>query len=174
MFKLQPFALALFCLTSQAECDWSKPGENPYTGRAGAAVRKLSGIPWLERQALIYRVTRAAPDDNVNIGRDKIAGVNGAYANEIRNMHFGNAGQICPSVSRAGWAPGHIEPAQAWCVNEVFGPRTFCVAKPLVCSNYFEITRLDPARTKTNTVPEPGALALVVVGLLCAFVSRRK
>ena len=162
--------------SASATCDWSSPGQDPYTGRPDGAVHAFKSLPWLARHLLSKRVATGAPDDLVTIGKDSIRGSKWTYANEIRNMHFGSAGQICPSVSREGWEPEHIEPGQVWCTRLPMTLTRYCVARADVCGNFFQVTQVTQVgsvRAAANTVPEPTSLALVGLALAGLVLLKR-
>ena len=185
MFKLSlGLLLAGLSMSASSTCDWSKPGEDPYTGRPDAAVHAFKSMPWLARHLLAARVGRSAPDDMVEIGRGSVRGGNWTYAPDIRHMHFGGGGRVCDEVGRLGWAPGHVEVARVWCTTVPFDANHYCVARPHVCGNYFVITWAGekpsiggaPASTPTSkvpNVPEPGSLALVGLGLACLILRKK-
>lgn len=178
MFKLfLGLLLAGLSTSASSVCDWSNPGQDPYIGRPDKAVESFKDIPWMARRTLAQRAGRAAPDDQIDIGKEEIKGSRWTYANEIRNMHFGSEGKICHAISRAGWPEGHTEPAAVWCTKQPFDSTRHCVAQAYVCGNYFQVTQVGqawrPGPSKPHKVPEPGTLGLVALaGAL--MVLRRK
>jgi hypothetical protein len=71
----------------------------------------------------------------VTITRDAITG-RAQYAPELTKMHFGSRGQVCATVSRAGWSDAALERALVYCEDGV------CLAVPTVCGNVAMVTRL--------------------------------
>lgn len=178
MSKLLAVFVTCISLSALAECDWSTPGQDPYTGRPDKAVHALKDMPWFARHVLAQRVGRSPPDDVIEIGKAKITGEKWTYANEIRNMHFGSEGKVCPSVSREGWDDAHVELASVWCTRKMLSEARHCVARPDVCGNYFQVTQVGARASvlpQPRQLPEPGSLALAGLALAgMAFATRKK
>lgn len=134
------------------DCTWNDPGIDPYTGSARAAIMAFAQIPQGVRAALVTRAESKdlAYDEVVVIDRDAIRG-RARYAPELRSMHFGSRGRICDTVSRAGWAPDHVETAMVFCESG------YCVARPAVCNNWSIVLRLEDDQT-----PDPAGPNLAV------------
>jgi hypothetical protein len=121
----------------QPTCSWDRPGQNPYTGGAAAAIDRYTDIPAAVRSTLKRRMAEGQSDDQVNITRDSISGKS-RYGAQIRDMHFGGA-SMCGTVTRGKWAADRVEPAAVYCVGE------HCVLVPKICGNVSRITRAAPA-----------------------------
>lgn len=172
--------LAGLSTSANSTCDWSRPGEDPYIGRPVTAVHSFKSMPWLARHLLSQRVGTGTPNDLIEIGKSSIRGAKWTYANEIRNMHFGSAGRVCPSVSREGWMPSHIETGAVWCVKLPLTPERHCVARADVCGNFFQVTQVGWAPAgegilpgSPRALPEPGTLALVALALMALRLHRK-
>ena len=121
-----------------ASCSWDAPGADRYTGSVAAAIVAY-GLPIDTQSALIAAFERREFTDTVVIDRDSIRGQRHDYSPDIRSMHFGGAGRICSSVTRAGWSAEHVETALVICAGDQ------CIAWPAVCGNVFRLTRSDPS-----------------------------
>lgn len=121
----------------QPTCSWDRPGQNPYTGGAAAAIDRYTDIPAAVRSTLKRRMAEGQSDDQVNITRDSISGKS-RYGAQIRDMHFGGA-SMCGTVTRGKWAADRVEPAAVYCVGE------HCVLVPKICGNVSRISRAAPA-----------------------------
>jgi len=176
MRRLVLWALLLPSLAGAAvggDCTWRDPGAEPYTGSRHAAVMSFDHIRFDQRLLLSLMVQHRPPSDVVAIGRDGIHGARGySYDASVNGMHFGR-GRRCGTVTRDGWDAGHTETARAWCRGR------WCVLVPDVCGNVFWTVRDQlPAgvlrEATTRSVPEPGALWLVLAGLAAAaFITWR-
>jgi PEP-CTERM motif len=166
----------------QSKCSWANPGSNKFKGDVAETLNSFILIPD-ESQSKIQARLRAgrAPDDVVRITRHVIESTTSTearYSSAINYMHFGAKGSVCMSVDRSAWKADRVELADVWC------ERTQCVAVPRVCGNPSLIQRLArptpaaqvyqpmPVRAKVaaveqvvHEVPEPGTLALLLVGL---------
>jgi hypothetical protein len=119
--------------TVQPTCSWDRPGHNPYTGNAAAAIEHYADIPEAVRAALKRRVADGKPDDQVRITRDAIAGQH-QYDPAIRDMHFGRA-SLCNTVTRDKWAADRVEPGAVYCAEG------HCILVPRICGNVSRIAR---------------------------------
>ena len=143
------FAITLAAAaTVQPSCSWDRPGANPYTGNADAAIERYTDIPEATRKKLKYRINYGNPDETVNITRDAITGKY-AYDAEIRDMHFG-AASVCHTVTRSKWAANRSEPGAVYCVDQ------HCILVPKICGNVSRIVRPRPAVAQ---VPPPAPAA---------------
>jgi hypothetical protein len=133
-----PFLFAVTLAAAvQPACSWDRPGHNPYTGTAAAAIDHYADIPAAVRGTLKRRMEEGQSDDTVSITRDGIIGKN-QYNPDIRDMHFGNA-SLCNTVTRGKWAADRIEPGAVYCVGE------HCILVPKICGNVSRIARTAPA-----------------------------
>ena len=121
-------------MNSPAICNWDAPGADRYTGSVAAAIVAY-GLPIDTQSALIAAFERREFTDTVVIDRDSIRGQRHDYSPDIRSMHFGGAGRICSSVTRAGWSAEHVETALVICAGDE------CIAWPAVCGNVFRLAR---------------------------------
>ncbi|OGA98155.1 MAG: hypothetical protein A3E25_11680, partial [Burkholderiales bacterium RIFCSPHIGHO2_12_FULL_69_20] len=150
-FSKSSLFLALIALSAEAAaaapaaalsaCSWDRPGQNPFMGDLVSAVDRYQDIPAPVRARLKTRMAERAYDEIVSIGRDRIVG-HARYGAEIRDMHFGS-GQVCGTVSRAGWAAGMHERGLVYC------EANHCILVPTVCRNVSRITREAPAMLGT-------------------------
>lgn len=121
----------------QPTCSWDRPGHNPYTGGAAAAIDHYTDIPAAVRSTLKRRMAEGQSDDKVSITRDSIAGKY-QYDPAIRDMHFGKA-SVCASVTRDKWSENRNEPGAVYCVEE------HCILVPRICGNVSRVSRSAPA-----------------------------
>ncbi|PHV04312.1 hypothetical protein CSQ96_26280 [Janthinobacterium sp. BJB412] len=144
------FALTLAAIsTVQPHCSWDRPGVNPYTGSAAAALDRYSDIPAEVRATLKRRLEEGQPDDKVSIKRDSIGGKH-AYEPAIRDMHFGRA-SVCRTVTRAKWSAERDEPGVVYCAKE------HCILVPKICGNVSRVTRSKAPATAMAPPPPPAA-----------------
>jgi hypothetical protein len=136
-----------------ASCDWSTPGADRYTGTVAAAIAAY-GLPIATQSALIRAWERREFTDTVVIDREAIRGKTGNYGN-LRAMHFGSAGRICQTVTRAGWSDSHIETGLVLCADSA------CIVVPSACSNVARITRRPDALAGPSGVGDTGAPQVV-------------
>jgi hypothetical protein len=129
--------LAVTLAVVQPTCSWDRPGINPYTGGADAAIDHYPGIPDRLRATLKRRIAENQPDDTVDITRDAIRGKY-QYDPAIRDMHFG-AASMCGTVTRTKWAASRVEPGAVYCIDD------HCILVPSICGNISRISRLSPA-----------------------------
>ncbi|WP_432378324.1 MHFG family PEP-CTERM protein [Duganella sp. P38] len=133
----------------QPACSWDRPGHNPYTGSAAAAIDRYTDIPEAVRRTLKRRIEEHQPDDEVAITRDAIGGKH-QYNPAIRDMHFG-AASVCASVTRSKWAAARSEPGAVYCVDE------HCILVPQICGNVSRISR-QATTVAQSAEPEVGLL----------------
>ncbi|MBA5638662.1 MHFG family PEP-CTERM protein [Duganella sp. LX20W] len=149
--------------TVQPSCSWDRPGVNPYTGNANAAIDRYTDLPPSVRAELKKRIASKQPDDMVSITRDAITSdTNGAYDPAIRDMHFG-AASVCHSVTRNKWAKSRVEPAAVYCAD------THCILVPKICGNISRITR-PAAPVAHNTEEGGGGRAPILVAAAAPVV----
>ncbi|SFL55881.1 MHFG family PEP-CTERM protein [Rugamonas rubra] len=140
------FALTLAAIsTVQPHCSWDRPGVNPYTGSAAAALERYSDIPAEIRAELKRRIEQGQADDKVSIKRDSIGGKY-AYEPAIRDMHFGRA-SVCRSVTRAKWSAERDEPGVVYCAKQ------HCILVPKICGNFSRVTRRAAPLAATVVIP---------------------
>lgn len=121
--------------TVQPSCSWDRPGVNPYSGNANAAIDRYTDLSPAVRAELKKKIASKQPDDMVNITRDAITSdSSGAYDPAIRDMHFG-AASVCHSVTRNKWARTRVEPAAVYCAEN------HCILVPKICGNVSRINR---------------------------------
>jgi hypothetical protein len=118
------------------QCNWDRPGVNPFMGDVVAAVDRYQDIPADTRAKLKARMQTRSYDDIVVIERDRIHG-KAAYAPEITDMHFG-AGSVCRTVTRARWTANMQERGLVYCEDG------HCILVPTVCRNVSRIRRAEP------------------------------
>lgn len=179
--------LGMLPAVAAASCDWSRPGAAPYRSAsdwtAATAVESYTDIPAAARADLVARVRGQREDALLLIGRDGLHSPQGA-ATGLRDMHWRD-GLCRGAVSRAGWAPGHVEKALVYCS----GPH--CVAVPAVCGNVSRVT-FEPhavreaqlqqwggAPGRVHHVPEPSTAALLLLAVALwrvqrAFINRQE
>lgn len=149
--------------TVQPSCSWDRPGVNPYTGNANAAIDRYTDLPPAVRAQLKQRIASKQPDDMVSITRDAITSDStGAYDPAIRDMHFG-AASVCHSVTRNKWARTRAEPAAVYCAEN------HCILVPKICGNISRITR-PAAPVAHNTEDGAGGRAPILVAAAAPVV----
>lgn len=132
------FASLLVAASAAAPaCTWDRPGHRPFMGDVVAAVDRYTDIPGPVRERLKSRMGRRAYDEIVSIRRDALVG-KASYDADIRDMHFAN-GQVCRTVSRAGWTDAMQERGLVYCESG------HCILVPTVCRNVSRIVRRSPA-----------------------------
>lgn len=125
-----------------AQCNWDRPGVNPYSGDVAGAVDRYTDIPASVRERLKERMRAHKYDEFVTISRSSISGRE-QYDPVISQMHFGK-GTVCSKVSRAGWSEQMTERGLVYCEQDV------CLLVPTVCNNVSRITRLVGATPARN------------------------
>lgn len=171
------------------ECDWNKPGHNPYRGTVAEAVARYN-LPKNAQYEIIEKARQVRPDATLTISRDGALSTTGDQFS-LTNMHFGK-GSVCKGeVRRNTWADTHREIALVYCSGE------HCIAVPIICHNVTllrpveglrDVPRIsdtdwllhrgvpapEPKATPTvHTVPEPSTYALFGIGALALVLTRR-
>lgn len=130
------------------DCEWNKPGYDPFMKDVPSAVDDYTDIPKPIREKLKARM--AYPvfdyDDTVFITRSNILG-KAFYGAEITDMHFGSKGQICKNINRSKWKADDEQFGLVYCE----GP--YCIVVPTVCRNVARITRFGPPPPKEAPPP---------------------
>ena len=149
--------------TVQPSCSWDRPGVNPYTGNANAAIDRYTDLPPAVRAELKKRIASKQPDDMVNITRDAITSDStGVYDPAIRDMHFG-AASVCHTVTRNKWTKSRRESAAVYCAAN------HCILVPKICGNISRITR--PAAPVAHTAEsDAGGRAPILVAAAAPVV----
>jgi len=118
-------------------CNWNRPGIDPFMGDVVAAVDRYTDIAPQIREELKQRMRTRQYDEIVLIKRDSISGKQN-YNPRISEMHFG-PGRVCRNVTRAGWSDQMQERGLVYCVQGE------CILVPTVCRNVSRITRAPAA-----------------------------
>lgn len=143
MHRLSAVVLAALPVMANASCDWDSPGADRFTGSVPHAVDSYKDIPTEVRARLVQRVIAHDYDEIVTIRRDSIEG-RSTYSSEIRDMHFGSSGKVCPIVSRSRWAQDDTQMGLVYCEDST------CVLVPTVCTN---VSRIERIGAETPPVP---------------------
>ncbi|MFT7722286.1 MAG: MHFG family PEP-CTERM protein [Roseateles sp.] len=137
MSLIATFALAVSAGSTLPQCNWDRPGVNPFMGDVVAAVDRYQDIPAATREKLKARMKARSYDDIAVIARDGIQGQGKAqYAPEITDMHFG-PGAVCRTVTRAKWSAQMQERGLVYCEDGQ------CILVPTVCRNVSRIRRQE-------------------------------
>ncbi|MFM2089263.1 MAG: hypothetical protein RLZZ237_4132 [Pseudomonadota bacterium] len=133
-------------------CNWNRPGVDPFMGDVVAAVDRYTDIAPQIREQLKERMRARQYDEIVLIKRDSISGKQ-HYNPRISEMHFG-PGRVCRNVTRAGWSDQMQERGLVYCVQGE------CILVPTVCRNVSRITRTQTAAPGAAAAgAAPGAAA---------------
>ena len=130
-------------------CNWNRPGVDPFMGDVVAAVDRYTDIAPPVREQLKERMRARQYDEIVVISRDAIRG-KGNYNARISDMHFG-PGRVCRNVTRSGWSEQMQERGLVYCVQGV------CILVPTVCRNVSRITRVPASATPAAGAAPAGA-----------------
>ena len=131
-------------------CNWNRPGVDPFMGDVVAAVDRYTDIAPPVREQLKERMRARQYDEIVVISRDAIRG-KGNYNARISDMHFG-PGRVCRNVTRAGWNEQMQERGLVYCVQGQ------CILVPTICRNVSRITQA-PASAPPASGAAPGGAA---------------
>eukprot|EP01133_Synstelium_polycarpum_P020369 gene20369-24448_t len=112
-------------------CNWNRPGVDPFMGDVVAAVDRYTDIAPPVREQLKERMRARQYDEIVVISRDAIRG-KGNYNARISDMHFG-PGRVCRNVTRSGWSDQMQERGLVYCVQGQ------CILVPTICRNVSRI-----------------------------------
>jgi PEP-CTERM motif len=126
-----------------AQCNWDRPGHNPFMGEVVPAIDRYLDIPTPVRMRLKERMAQRRYDDLVDIRRDSIRGKH-EYGAEIRDMHFG-LDRVCGQVTRGAWNESMRERGLVYCDSG------HCILVPTVCRNVSRIERREPQRAAAAT-----------------------
>lgn len=113
-------------------CNWNRPGVDPFMGDVVAAVDRYTDIAPEVRDELKQRMRARQYDEIVVIRRDAIEGKE-RYDARISQMHFGQ-GRVCRNVTRAGWNDTMRERGLVYCVKGE------CILVPTICRNVSRIS----------------------------------
>lgn len=134
-------------------CNWNRPGVDPFMGDVVAAVDRYTDIAPPVREQLKERMRARQYDEIVVISRDAIRG-KGNYNARISDMHFG-PGRVCRNVTRAGWSEQMQERGLVYCVQGQ------CILVPTICRNVSRITQVPASAPPAAGGAAPGAAAPV-------------
>lgn len=187
-------------LTLRQHCAWGRPGGNPYRGTVTEALQ-AAGLPAEVVAAVAAQVQRGAHSERLTIASDGIRAERTGRVFSPAGMAMTYGRTLCLGT-HVNFAPGHTEPASLYEATDTKG-RLHTVMVPDVCGNVTmisqglsrkdktaltgggggtaEVTWLvhipDPGnpQPRVNTVPEPGTLWGVGMGLaLLAWLGRRR
>lgn len=178
LFSTNSWAISM----TQQNCSWDKPGLNPYKGTVSDAVDYYLDIPRKTREILKSRITANNYDEVVDITKQGIFGKRG-YGPTIEEMHFG-PNLICTNVTRTRWPETMVQKGSMYCEDK------YCILVPAVCGNISRVRKAEnvpprpsfkipegylPPSIQTSTpLPEPGSVALMVLGLASLVLVRKK
>lgn len=139
--------------TTLKSCSWDRPGKNPYMGELPSAVDRYTDLSAEVRTKLKDRIAKQQYDDVVEIRRDGIVGGGKfTYASQIRDMHFGDKGRMCSTVTRQRWTATTTERGLVYCESGQ------CVMVPTVCRNVSRVAAKPvavPMAEKSGAIPPP-------------------
>lgn len=134
-------------------CNWNRPGVDPFMGDVVAAVDRYTDIAPPVREQLKERMRARQYDEIVVISRDAIRG-KGNYNARISDMHFG-PGRVCRNVTRSGWSDQMQERGLVYCVQGQ------CILVPTICRNVSRITQAPASAPPAAGGAAPGGGAPV-------------
>ena len=157
--SLPAYAKAIARSDVLENCNWNRPGVDPFMGDVVAAVDRYTDIAPQVREELKQRMRARQYDEIVVISRDAIRG-KANYNARISEMHFG-PGRVCRNVTRAGWSEQMQERGLVYCVQGQ------CILVPTVCRNVSRITQAPPAAAGAAPAAEaPAAVAAPGVSVI--------
>jgi hypothetical protein len=150
--KAKPKA-ALAANATLASCSWDRPGKNPYMGELPAALDRYTDLPSDVRTKLKDRIAKQQYDDVVDIKRDAIISSQGkfTYISQIRDMHFGDKGRVCATVTRKRWKATTTERGYVYCESGQ------CVMVPTVCRNVSRVMQNKSPAVAADKAAAPAA-----------------
>lgn len=186
----QPATLQL-----RRHCAWGEPGRDPYRGTVEEALRTAQ-LP----ETVVHRIAEAVrakrPSDRLTISNTGIHADQGGQIYNQRSFAMTYGRTLCLGTS-VNFPIGHVERASLYAAADDQG-KLHTVMVPDVCGNV-SVLRVEraasdeaydgdldgPSGTKvaggaaaasgaTGTLPEPGTLACVAVGVVAAVALRRR
>jgi PEP-CTERM motif len=138
-----------------ASCSWDRPGKNPYMGELPSAVDRYTDLSSDVRTKLKDRIAKQQYDDVVDIKRDTIISSQGkfTYASQIRDMHFGDKGRVCSTVTRTRWKASTTERGYVYCESGQ------CVMVPTVCRNVSRVVQNKSPAVAADKAAAPAPVA---------------
>ncbi len=137
-----------------ASCSWDRPGKNPYMGELPSAVDRYTDLSSDVRTKLKDRIAKQQYDDVVDIKRDTIIGQGKfTYASQIRDMHFGDKGRVCNTVTRTRWKASTTERGYVYCESGQ------CVMVPTVCRNVSRVVQNKAPAVAADKAAAPAPVA---------------
>lgn len=159
-------------LTVRRGCAWGVPGGNPYKGTVHQALA-AARLPPEVAGKVGTMIEKGIVSDRVVISRDSIHTTSGKrrFYTTIPAMAFG---KILCFDTRVNFHAGHVEVADIYDATDADGSKV-TVMVPHVCGNIsllFERPPAYPHNGNGHTVPEPGVLGLLIVGLAAIMAVR--
>ena len=192
-------AAELPMLTLRRHCAWGKPGGNPYRGTVEQALH-AAALPDEVVQAIARQVRAGEVADRLDIRTGSIRAQRSGREFNPGNMAMTYGKTLCLNT-RVNFVPGHVEKASLYEAADRQG-RLHAVMVPDVCGNVTVIGQSDASRRQVaagvppedwrwmpaqldwdptrktgaegtlQSVPEPGTLAAVALGLALLALQR--
>jgi hypothetical protein len=152
-------------LTVRSGCAWGVPGGNPYKGTVHQALA-AARLPAEVAGKVGTMIEKGIVSDRVVITRDAIHTVSGKrrFDATLPAMAFGKT--LCFNT-RVNFHAGHVEVADIYDATDANGSNV-TVMVPFVCGNISVLIERPPGHPHNgngHSVPEPGLLGLLVLGL---------